>query len=94
MKTTYDRGADAAYFRFSAAASTRQVPLDDGRILDYAADGSLVGVEVLSPSRGVDLAGVPRAEEIARAARRRGFRVAGGPATADTSGGTGGRAGS
>ena len=76
MKAQYDRRADAAYFQFSPAASTRQVALDDGRVLDYAADGSLVGVEILSPSRGVRLEGLPRADEIARAARQLGLRIA------------------
>lgn len=85
MEVEYDRAADAAYFQFSAVASTRQVPLDDGRVLDYAADGSLVGVEILSPSRGVDLDGIPRADEIARAVRQLGFRVVGGVAPADAS---------
>lgn len=47
--------------------------LDDSRIVDYAADGSVVGVEFISPSRGMDLAGVPHPEQIARAARRRGL---------------------
>ena len=52
--------------------------LDDSRIVDYAADGSVVGVEFISPSRGMDLAGVPHPEQIARAARRRGLGVASG----------------
>lgn len=75
MKTEYDRNADAAYFLFSSSDSVRQVPLDDSRVIDYAEDGSVVGVEILSPSRGVDLVGVPRAQEIARALRRLGFHV-------------------
>ena len=47
----------------------------DVRIIDLAEDGRVVGAEILSPSRGVDLAGLPHAPEIARALRRRGFRV-------------------
>lgn len=77
MKTEYDRRADAAYFAFSSADPVRQVKLDDSRVLDYAADGSLVGVEILSPSRGVDLAGLPRADEIAKGIRALGFRTLG-----------------
>ena len=88
MKARYDRGADAAYFEFSSAASARQVPLDDGRVLDYGEDGRLVGVEILSPSRGVRLEGLPRVDEIARGVRRLGFRIADGAATADASGAT------
>ena len=76
-RVTYDPEADAAYVSFSTAASARQVPLDDGRILDYADDGALVGVEIFSPSLGVDLSGVPRAGEVADAVRGLGFAVTG-----------------
>ena len=77
MRVRIDRHADAVYFEFSRAVAVRQVPLDDGRVLDYAADGTLVGVEILSPSRGVRLDGLPHAEEIARAARRSGLAIGG-----------------
>ncbi len=75
MKIEYDRGVAAAYFSLSAAASTRQEKLDDARIIDYDADGKVVGVEFITPSRGMDLTGVPRATEIAREARKLGLRV-------------------
>ncbi len=39
------------------------------RGVDYAADGTPVGVEFLNVSRGVDLTDVPRADEIARLLR-------------------------
>jgi uncharacterized protein YuzE len=82
MKIEYDQGVDAAYVSFSAAASTRQVKLDDARIVDYAADGTVVGVEFIAPSLGIDLAGVPRAPEIAREARRLGLGVRSAPSPA------------
>ena len=72
---TYDPEADAAYVSFSSAPSARQVPLDDSRVLDYAQDGALVGVEILSPSLGVDLSGLPRASDVADAIRGLGFAV-------------------
>ena len=75
MKSAYDKRHDAAYFEFSGADSVRQVQLDDARIIDYAADGSVVGVEFIAPSRGVDLADVPRAAEIEREARRLGLPI-------------------
>jgi len=75
MKVELDRKADAAYVELSQAQVDRQLELDGSRILDLAADGSIVGVEFLSPSRGVDLNGIPRAAEIGRALRRRGLRV-------------------
>ena len=75
MKIEFDRSVDAAYFSFSAAASARQEKLDDARIIDYDADGEVVGVEFITPSLGMDLTGVPRATEIAREARKLGLRV-------------------
>ena len=75
MKAEYDRRHDAAYFEFSAAGSVRQVKLDDLRIIDIGTDGTAVGVEFLSPSRGVELADVPHAAEIEIAARRLGFPI-------------------
>ena len=75
MKSSYDAGADAAYFQFSRLPVHEQERVDDARIIDLAVDGRVVGVEILSPSRGVDLAGLPHATEIARALRHRGFRV-------------------
>jgi hypothetical protein len=53
-----------------------QVRLDDARGINYAADGSVVGIEILSPRRkGVLLDGLPFAEDVARVARSVGFRV-------------------
>jgi len=84
MKTEYDRRADAAYFAFSSADPVRQVKLDDSRIIDHAADGSLVGAEILSPSRGVDRTGLPRVDEIAGGIRALGFRALGAERSART----------
>jgi uncharacterized protein YuzE len=80
VKTRFDRKDDVAYVEFSTADSARQVALDDATILDYAADGSVVGVEFISPSRGVSLAGVPRAAEIEREVRRLGLPIRTAPA--------------
>jgi uncharacterized protein YuzE len=75
MKTEYERQHDAAYFAFSSAASVRQERLPGLRVIDYGADGSVVGVEFISVSRGLDLSGVPRAEDIEREARRLGMPI-------------------
>jgi len=81
VKTNHDRKHDVAYVEFSAADSERQIALDDARIIDFAADGSVVGVEFISPSHGVNLAGVPRAADIEREIRRLGLPIR--PAPAD-----------
>jgi len=71
MRISYDRSGDAAYIRVvdpvGAGASVKQVvvPSDaqEGAqfILDFDADGSLLGVEVLGASQGM------RAESLASA---------------------------
>lgn len=72
----YDESVDAAYLTFSDADWSRQVRLDDARAINYAADGSVIGVELLSPrSKGVRLDGLPFAQEIERVVRSVGFRV-------------------
>ena len=81
MNVRFDRKDDVAYVEFSSADSARQIALDDATIIDYAADGSVVGVELISPSRGVNLTGVPRAAEIEREVRRLGLPIR--PAPAD-----------
>ncbi len=72
----YDESVDAAYIRFSDAEWDHQVRLDDGRGINYAADGSVIGVELLSPKRkGVVLDGLPFPDDIARVIRSVGFSV-------------------
>ena len=72
----YDESVDAAYLTFSDDEWHHQVRLDDGRGINYAADGTVIGVELLSPRRkGVVLNGLPFPEDIARVVRSVGFRV-------------------
>ena len=72
----YDEEGDAAYLEFSDKEWHHQVRLDDGRGINYAADGTVIGVELLSPRRkGVVLDGLPYPEDIARVVRSVGFRV-------------------
>jgi len=69
-----------AYVEFSSADSARQIALDDATIIDDAADGSVVGVEFISPSRGVNLEDVPHAADIEREVRRLGLPLGTAPA--------------
>ncbi len=72
----YDEAADAAYVEFSDKKWDHQVRLDDGRGINYAADGTVVGVELLSPRRkGVLLDGLPYPDDIAQVVRSVGFKV-------------------
>lgn len=72
----YDESVDAAYLRLTDAAMDHQVRLDDARGINYAADGSVIGIEILSPRRkGVRLDGLPYPDDVARVMRSCGFRI-------------------
>ena len=53
-----------------------EVRLDDSRGIDYAADGSVIGIEILSPRRkGVRLDGLPFREDVVRVMQSVAFRI-------------------
>ncbi|MFN8498771.1 MAG: DUF2283 domain-containing protein [Anaerolineae bacterium] len=54
MKVTYDREADAMYIVFRDVQVAKTSHVQPGVILDYAADGELVGMEILSASRRME----------------------------------------
>ena len=59
MHLDYDPGSEAAYVQFldEPVDATRQV--DDDRILDFTADGRVLGLELLGVRGGVRLSGLP-----------------------------------
>jgi uncharacterized protein YuzE len=72
----YDESVDAAYITVKEADWDHQVRLDDARGIDYAADGSVIGIEILSPRRkGVRLDGLPFQGDVARVLQAVSFRV-------------------
>jgi uncharacterized protein YuzE len=72
----YDESVDAAYITVKEADWDHQVRLDDARGIDYAADGSVIGIEILSPRRkGVKLDGLPFPGDVARVLQAVSFRV-------------------
>ncbi len=72
----YDESVDAAYLTVSDDDWHHQVRLDDARGINYAADGSVIGVEILSPRRkGVNLDGLPFRDDIARVLQAVSFRI-------------------
>ncbi len=65
LRWTYDSEADAAYFYLSEKPYHHGVELDDLRRVDYAEDGTPIGVEILGVRAiGVNTGGLPRGEEI------------------------------
>lgn len=72
----YDESVDAAYLTVNDEPWARRERLDDARGINYAADGSVIGIEVLSPRRkGVLLDGLPFRDDVSRVLRSVGFRV-------------------
>jgi uncharacterized protein YuzE len=72
----YDESVDAAYITVKEADWDHRLRLDDARGIDYAADGSVIGIEILSPRRkGVKLDGLPFRNDIARVLQAVSFRV-------------------
>ena len=72
----YDESVDAAYLTVTDEPWTRQDRLDDARGVNYAADGSVIGIELLSPRRkGVVVDGLPYREDVERVLRSVGFKV-------------------
>jgi uncharacterized protein YuzE len=66
MTLKIDRTVDAAYVTISELPVDHTVRLDANRLVDYAEDGTVVGIEFLSVSRGVNLQGLPEQRELAR----------------------------
>ena len=75
IEVEHDPEANAIYVRLADAPYDHTEELDTERNLDYAADGTVIGVELLNVSRGVDLRDVPSATAIAEALRQRNIRV-------------------
>jgi uncharacterized protein YuzE len=75
MKVSYDPEADAVFVRFNRRRSEYVEEIDDRRNLLCAADDSVIGIELLSVSRGVDLRGLPHAIAIADALKRERIKV-------------------
>ncbi len=63
---TYDAEADILYVQLSDAEVAYTRSLDDFRLVDYSADGGIVGIEFVDASAGVDLADVPSRETVER----------------------------
>ena len=65
MEFKHDAQADAIYISLSNKPYAYGKDLDDERRIDYAADNTPIGVELLCVSKGVNLDGLPCKDEIA-----------------------------
>jgi len=72
----YDESVDAAYLIAHDGRWDHQDRLDDARGVNYAQDGTVMGIEILSPRRhGVLLDGLPYPDDVARVMRAVGFEI-------------------
>ncbi|MBI4339275.1 MAG: DUF2283 domain-containing protein [Chloroflexi bacterium] len=75
MKYEYDREADALYIWLSDKPYAYGEDLDRERRIDYASDGTPVGVELLCVSSGVSLHDLPQQDKIAQVLRELRIKV-------------------
>lgn len=75
MTYEYDYDSDCAYVRFSAAEHHHSVEIDVTRFVDYAEDGSVIGIELLYVSGGVDVTDLPCAEAVAAELQAHGVKI-------------------
>jgi uncharacterized protein YuzE len=71
----YDQEADALYVQLNDLRSARTTPVDDLRLIDYSADGRVVGVEFLEVSGGIDLSALPFMHRMEELIRDRGLDI-------------------
>ena len=71
----YSPTADAGYARVAEGRVDRTERLDQDRMVDYDAEGRILGYEFLNVSFGVDLSGLAHREALARLFEAHGIRV-------------------
>jgi len=72
---TYDDDADVLYVYLNDGEVAETRNLGDLRLIDYSADGGVVGIEFVSASNGVELDSVPFAPTVAAAIGDSGFPI-------------------
>lgn len=75
MKWEYDPVADCAYVRINDLPWARSEEVDDGRVIDYAPDGTVVGIELICIRYGVKPSGLPHQDEVERLLREHEVKV-------------------
>ena len=75
VQLEHDKRVDAIYITLDTGDFAYTVDLDHRRHVDFDASGRPIGVELLNVSKGVRLADLPRADEIAWELERAGIKV-------------------
>ena len=75
MRVRYDEEADALYIRLREAEYYESDEIQEGFILDYDADGKIIGIEILEASAHLPLADLSTVNfEISRLLTKTGNR--------------------
>lgn len=74
-KCEYDREADAIYIYLNNKPYAYGKDLDDDRRIDYAADDTPMGIELLDVSKGVNLDSFSEQDEIAKCLRKYNIKI-------------------
>ena len=75
MKIKYDPKADAAYIYLSNKAYAYGKDLDNVRHIDYASDGTIIGVELLCLKKGVNFDNLPEQSKIIKLLEQKNIKV-------------------
>jgi uncharacterized protein YuzE len=66
MKYKYDNSADCAYILINDLPHAYTKEIDETRIVDYAEDGTVIGIELLYVSDGIDISSLPFESEVGK----------------------------
>ncbi len=72
-RVSFDDEADMLYVQLADGNVFETLPLGDLRMIDRSNDGTVIGIEFVSASDGVDLSNVPFASAIAAAIGDSGY---------------------
>ena len=75
MKIEHDSVADALYITLLDEPCAYTKTIDDVRLIDYSVGHEPIGIELLCVSEGIDLTGIPHADEISVALAGRSFKI-------------------
>lgn len=75
MEYRYDAQADAIYISFNNKPYAYGIDLDEGRRIDYTAENTPIGAELLNVSEGVNLNSLPHVDEIAGVMKDKGIKM-------------------
>jgi len=75
MEYQYDHNADCVYILINNLPHAYSKELDETRFVDYAEDGTVIGVELLYVSGGVDVSDLPYQSEIEKLLEQHGIKV-------------------